>query len=85
MDKNRIERHLREGPPNEPAYAGRRFTPPPEAPSIFVARPAVRAAVPSLAGALLVVIGAVLVVLLRVSRGRFRAASWSRPRRLPRP
>jgi hypothetical protein len=68
MDRNRIERHLREGPPHEPAYAGRRFTPPPEAPSMFVARPVVRAAVPSFAAALLVVIGAVLVVLLRTGQ-----------------
>jgi hypothetical protein len=65
MDRNSIERHLREGPPNEPAYAGRRFTPPPEAPSMFVARPALRATVPSLAAALLVVIGAVAIVVLR--------------------
>jgi hypothetical protein len=68
MERNQIERHLREGPPNEPAYAGRRFTPPQEAPSMLVARPAVRAAVPSLAAALLVVIGAVLVVLLRAGQ-----------------
>jgi hypothetical protein len=68
MDTNRIERHLREGPPNEPVYAGRRFTPPLEASSMLVARPAVRAAVPSLAAALLVVIGAVLVVLLRAGQ-----------------
>ena len=68
MDRNRIERHLREGPPNEPAYAGRRFTPPMEAPSMSVARPVVRAAIPSLAAALLVVIGAVLVVLLRAGQ-----------------
>lgn len=68
MDRNRIERHLREGPPNEPAYAGRRFTPPMEAPSMSVARPVVRAAVPSFAAALLVVIGAVLVLLLRTGQ-----------------
>jgi hypothetical protein len=65
MDRNRIERHLREGPPNEPAYAGRRFIAPPEAPSMFVARPALRTAVPSLAAAFVVLVGAVAIVLLR--------------------
>jgi hypothetical protein len=70
MELHRIERHLREGPPDEPAYAGRRFSPPAELSPMTLSRPVLRAAAPSLAGVLvaLLVVGLALLGLLRAGQ-----------------
>ncbi len=70
MDIHQIERYLREGPPDEPVYAGRTFRPPAEVSSMTVARAVVRAAGPSPATVLvgLLLVGLALAGFLRVGQ-----------------